>query len=291
MRHRHAFTLVELLVVIGIIAVLVAILLPSLNKARRAAQTTACLSNLRQVAMAVHQYAAQFKGALPYHISGQASTDLAQTWRDKVFWGALIDIKSFGVKSIDTVITARGDAFALVKIVPVLKCPGELQFDRITHPDFPHIGAVQQQGRFRNGLSGNVYTSLGADARYGTSFNKEEYRLFTHYGVSANDAVDSWQTPVPFISSMNLSPTNPWPSDPRRGQKQISRVPSKTWLAFDGLTGLAAQQVVFRHPNLSCNFAYFDGHAENLRVGDVDGLPGGPPTPYVVSDKRALAEK
>ena len=62
----HAFTLVELLVVIGIIAVLISILLPSLSKARQAAMRVQCLSNLRQLSMAVLMYTTDSKGALPY---------------------------------------------------------------------------------------------------------------------------------------------------------------------------------------------------------------------------------
>src|SRR5687768_17288706 len=62
---RAAFTLVELLVVIGIIALLIGILLPTLNRARESARATKCLSNMRNLAQATLMFAQENRGLMP----------------------------------------------------------------------------------------------------------------------------------------------------------------------------------------------------------------------------------
>src|SRR5687767_4314902 len=63
---RRAFTMVELLVVVGVIALLIAMLMPALRRARQQAQAVQCASNLRQVHSAFAMYANEFKGHFPF---------------------------------------------------------------------------------------------------------------------------------------------------------------------------------------------------------------------------------
>ncbi|MEM6560569.1 MAG: prepilin-type N-terminal cleavage/methylation domain-containing protein [Planctomycetota bacterium] len=70
---RAGFTLVELLVVIGIIALLISILLPSLNAARAQAKKVACAASLRELSNAMHIYAAEWDDYVPYGHIDQAA--------------------------------------------------------------------------------------------------------------------------------------------------------------------------------------------------------------------------
>lgn len=74
MRRQNGFTLIELLVVTGIVSLMLTLLLPVMGKARAAAQSTACLSNLRQMGVALTTYIAENKGRLPEYIWVTPST-------------------------------------------------------------------------------------------------------------------------------------------------------------------------------------------------------------------------
>jgi prepilin-type N-terminal cleavage/methylation domain-containing protein len=82
-KRVRAFTLVELLVVIGIIALLISLLLPALNSARATANNLVCVSNLRQIARAIYFYAQDNRGHYPIassNTAGITGADYRATW-------------------------------------------------------------------------------------------------------------------------------------------------------------------------------------------------------------------
>ncbi|MGC9261781.1 MAG: type II secretion system protein [Phycisphaerae bacterium] len=104
MKQRKGFTLIELLVVITIIALLIALLLPALAKAKMLANRIVCASNMRQIGIALHEYADEYRGQYPLTYTSNwpfgsfTSYDYTKgVWSNYPTWGlGLLYYDSFG---------------------------------------------------------------------------------------------------------------------------------------------------------------------------------------------------
>jgi prepilin-type N-terminal cleavage/methylation domain-containing protein/prepilin-type processing-associated H-X9-DG protein len=120
-RSNKGFTLIELLVVIAIIAILAAILFPVFAKAREAARTTSCLSNIKQLGLAIKMYTAENEGfPVAHYQSAVAAGDIA--WRP--YFGGAWAYTAAQDKYIKGE-TIRGELDPYVKSANLWKCPSD----------------------------------------------------------------------------------------------------------------------------------------------------------------------
>lgn len=136
-----AFTLVELLVVIGIIALLISILLPSLNKARMQAQTLACMANLRSIGQAISIYCSNNRGSLPIGYWNGETTILSQVVASI---GKPADIASqsdWSMLLMENVFGKGDGTYATEGTIasPMFQCPAADFSDTANNPLYPLV--------------------------------------------------------------------------------------------------------------------------------------------------------
>ncbi len=170
-RRSAAFTLVELLIVIGILAILAAILLPVLTRAKSAAQATLCINNTKQLTLAWLIYTGDHEDRLPYNLGGNALRKTVAP-KDPLNW--VNGIMSWGPdpdNTNTTLITQASLGPYCDSLARIYKCPA----DRV-------LSDVQKQlgwsARTRSCSMNAMIGDAGWLSEGGVNKNNPEYRQF-----------------------------------------------------------------------------------------------------------------
>ena len=145
-RRRRGFTLAELLVVIGIIAVLVALLMPSLNRAREHARQVQCLSNIRQLGMAFVMYANENRDRFPRAAPQGSAGGLPPKPHDWVHWNW------FGVVAGRGLATSAIAPYTGGFCAELLRCPSDDVETRVRN-----LGGWAVEGKYTFSYAMNQY--------------------------------------------------------------------------------------------------------------------------------------
>jgi prepilin-type N-terminal cleavage/methylation domain-containing protein/prepilin-type processing-associated H-X9-DG protein len=149
-RPPRAFTLVELLVVIAILAILAALLLPSLASAREQGWRATCLSNLRQMGLAMHAYASDNDGNIPYGPKAPAFTSPLDLYPSSGAPTSLISLGSGAPVGLGLLLKEQ-----LCNEPKVLFCPSSDQ-PMDANAQLANVGARQAQCSFYYRHAGNT---------------------------------------------------------------------------------------------------------------------------------------
>ncbi len=260
MRHlvavaRQGFTLVELLVVIGIISVLIAMLLPALQKARQAAQTVQCLSNLRQIGQALMMYSNEFH-SLPYE-TYHSGWGYSNNWQ--ILLAPYLGATPGSVR--DNATWAGNSANSPDIVLKVLQCPVTVE-------------------RWKN----SPRTDVGPYAGYSISSGAYKYGKKACYGMALR-LLPHFDANYALADVSPLYPAGRLPQDQVLAFDNLSYCVRKTdemmWHAYYYNSSIGKTEF---HGNMGLNFLFTDMHAatlyqrtidENKGIGNIDNVIGG----------------
>lgn len=270
--RRRGFTLVELLVVIGIIALLISILLPALNRARQQAASVACASNLRSIAQVYQLYTTENRGTL---LPGDVRATNGGVY---TYWYAVLRpyfIKGAGVQTAFTGWLADDGTNNMS--IGVYRCPA----------DVTNGGYDSQGARLWNGAQFAAAIQENDNPSTSNKWAARSYALNGHTTQGWYRNRSGWHN---WNSGLTTSP--PVMKDYYIKNTKVRR-PGESILALDfnwwrGATNAFWIRPPFspfnppwdfwandliptaeRHPGKTINVVFHDGHAETFKVGEL----------------------
>jgi prepilin-type N-terminal cleavage/methylation domain-containing protein/prepilin-type processing-associated H-X9-DG protein len=280
-RPPHGFTLVELLVVIAIIALLISMLLPALSKARQAANTVYCASNLRTIGQMMGQYTIDNQGKYPwgdmrwagltdaggnpistnYFYAGKNSVTLGGGNYD-ITWDDLLS-PYFAMQFTDLEILS----FEAPRSNPVMVCPSDT-FATNTATSFGRTYAMIRTAT-NTGATGTIDPVTGQPTTYGmgdairTDKTKNAGAIYPHC-FSAGDAPQAAGTLL--ISE--------WPNTANiQGNSTCATLDSPARQLLGTVTGFPGtpNYATPIHPGGRYNYLFLDGHVDTLMPTETIG--------------------
>lgn len=165
--RQPGFTLIELLVVIAVIAILAALLLPALSKARDRAEGISCLNNTRQLTLAWQIYADDFSGLLPYNLGMNGSS-----FRTNLNWVNNVMTWDLSPDNTNTATLADASLGPYVNgATSIYRCPSDHALSSIQR-------AAGWDHRIRSYSMNAMVGNAGAFSASGVNINNPDYTQF-----------------------------------------------------------------------------------------------------------------